>query len=71
MGRRGSGSPDMTLCSWDGTWFKGGKMVAAVREGSSKPLPWPFGPHVSGVGKTQAALRTCLLPSDNPNMLLI
>ena len=20
----------------------------AVREGSSKPLPWPFGPHVSG-----------------------
>ena len=48
MGRRGSGSPDMTLCSWDGTWFKGGKMVAAVRKGSGKPLPWLFGPRVAG-----------------------
>ena len=24
------------------------KSAAAVREGSGKPLPWPFGPHVAG-----------------------
>ena len=28
-------------------WAFFGK-IAAVREGSGKPLPWPFGPHAAG-----------------------
>ena len=30
---------------WDRIWSD--KNPAAVREGSGKPLPWPFGPHVA------------------------
>ena len=39
----------MTHSGWDRFLvFKGGEKSAAVREGSGKPLPWPFGPHIAG-----------------------
>ena len=38
---------------WDRMWSF--KNPAAAREGSGKPLPWPFGPHVA-VNKQQPTL---------------
>ena len=51
QGSRRLGCPSMTQCSW------GRGMVIYIKSrrclpGSSKPLPWPSGPHVAGYRQT-------------------
>ena len=48
LGIRRKGCPSITHSGWgQGKVMYGGGEKAAVREGSGKPLPWPFGPHAA------------------------